>query len=329
MLVINETDLAQLQDFAESGVEEAVKAQRYPALQVNQYRDVKPNTKLSLCFAEESWNLIPDHLKAKLDATFEEVFYQDDKETGIYKVSYIRFVPLAIPSIFKENKKTGVVSALSPFIPGDRTIAKLFLAVIVKDEVLTLEDGSPLVVTLKLRSYKTQEVIGEANESGTLRNLSSELTKNKIGKAGRSNIHFVNLEIAPASKVYKNAEGESSRSVAYELRSAKINSKEVMTAISTLFQNEELLEAMKDPFRLKVPTGELGGDAARELIIGEILRSVSSDSENPLDTNNALEKFLMSRFGSTSLTRLTVEELLQCKSMIDTRQSNDLDSIPF
>lgn len=326
MLEIDDSQIEQLQEFAQSGVEESVNAQRYPALQVNQYRGVQPKTRLSLCFAQESWDLIPDHLKVKLDACFEEVFYQDDKETGIYKIDYVRFIPLAIPRLFKENKVSGSISNLSAFVPGDRTIAKLFLAVVVKGEVLTHEDGTPLIVTLKLRSYKTQEVIGEDNEPGTLKNLSSELAKKKIGMPGRSNIHFVNLEIAPISKVYKNAAGESSRSVAYELRSAKINSKENMQAIAKLFEDQELLATMADPFKIK-STGELGNSEARDLILSEINQSIQALGLEEI----GVQKLLIARFGVSTLTRLTVDELLDAKSLIDSqvRSVSGLDAIPF
>lgn len=327
MLEINDLDIKQLQDFAEIGVEELAKAQRYPSLQVNQYKDIKANTKLSLCFAQESWGLIPDTLKVKFDAQFEETYYDDEKLTEIYKVNYVRFIPLSIPKLFKENKVTKAISSLTKFIPGDRTIAKLFLAVVIKDEVLTLENGKPLIVTLKLRSFKTQEVIGEEKEPGTLKNLSSELSKKTIGKAGRSNIHFVNLEIVPGGKVYKNTEGKSSWSVTYELRSAKINTTSIMQAISCVFEDQEFLATMDDPFRLKVPTGEMGNKEARELVLSEISQSINSLGLGAA----AVQKFLISRFGVATLDRLTIDELLDAKGVIDSqpKDAHDLDTIPF
>lgn len=325
MLEINVSQLEQLQEFAESGVKEEVKGQRYPALQVNQYDNLQPKTKLSLCFSKDSWGLIPDHLKVKLDAIMEDTTY-GQSEVEIYKINYVRFIPLAIPRVFKENKEAKTISLLSKFGDKERSIAKLFMAVMVKDEVLTQEDGSPLVVTLKLRSYPTSEVIGKDSDPGTLRNLSLELSKKKIGMPGKSNIHFVNLEIIPTSKMRSNkGDGSGRRAVAYELQSARLNTRENMAVITRAFENKELLEAIADPFRINA-TGEVSGNNAREIVLADIDRLIESLNLS----QSQVSSLLIQRFGVNRLDRLTLEDLLEATDLIGSqRRSESLDAIPF
>jgi hypothetical protein len=107
------------------------------------------------------------------------------------------------------------------------------------------------IVTLKLKSFRTEEVIGGKKPTeGTLRNLSNELYKRGIGIRGKSNIHFVNIAINPTVKTYQSRNNESSRGVSYQLDKASLNTPQNMVFISELLGDPELQKDILDPFGL-------------------------------------------------------------------------------
>ncbi|MFB2832933.1 hypothetical protein [Floridanema evergladense] len=275
MLEINELDAKNLQPYADSGIEQEHQKQKYPALQLNQYKGLQPNTPLFWCFSEQSLALIPEELREPFTFEKGEAYFKDDSDeaTVIWLIkANIRFIPLNIPKVFKHNKFTNKYSKLSGFVPGDRTEAKLFLVPLIDGKLLVVTEKKPLILTLNLKSFKTEEIIGKSDtDDGTLKKLSSELLKYKIGENGKSNVHFVNVGITPSTKVYKNKDGESNRSVTYKLESAKLNSPEIMAVISQIF-TKELVEDILDPYGLEKlqQTGIVPEQETRGIIKAEI-----------------------------------------------------------
>lgn len=245
MLEINDKDVQSLQQYAELGIDQEGESQKYPAIQLQQYTGLTPKSELFWCFSDDSIELINEDAKAKLKLENFETYFGDD-ETTLWKINAeIKFVPLFIPKIFKWNKLTGEISHNGKFTEGDRTIAKLFC--------LLIADGhlTDCVCTLKLKSFRTEEVIGgKKGSEGTLRNLSSELFKRGIGVKGKSNIHFVNLCIVPGVKKYQNANNDSSFGVFYTLSKASLNTPQDMVFISELIGDPELQKDILDPFGL-------------------------------------------------------------------------------
>lgn len=315
---LNEAQATALQAYADTGMEEEKQRQKYPALQLNQYKGLAPNTQLFWCFAQESFALIPEGLREWFQFEELEAWYGDDKPVKIYKINAdIRFVPLYIPRLFKENKVSGEISKLSTFIDGDRSIAKLFLIPVVDNQLLALESKF-LIVTLKLRSFRTKEIIGDSEfDEGTLNKLSAELAKKGYGGKGKTNVHFVNLKITPGTSVYKSSKkgsGDSSRGVSYKLESAKLNTPEMMALISGGF-TEELKKDILDPFGLdsKGKDGIIPQTEAHKLIKSEI-----SDLAQQLGWNNArVKRAIMEQFGVSSSAELSVEQMLQLKEYME------------
>lgn len=333
MLEISEKDAEALQSYNDSGIEQKQIKQKYPALQLNKYKNLDPDMQLFWCFAEESYALIPENLREVFKFEESEAWYNDEKPTKIYKIKAdLRFIPLAIPGVFKENKNTKIVSKLSEFIPGDRTVAKLFLVPIVDGQLLVFEE-TLLIVTLKLRSFKTDEIIGRSDtDEGTLKKLTSELTKKGLGK-GRSNVHFVNLEITPSTKVYKNKDGESSRGATYKLESAKLNSVEMMSLVSRLF-TEELIASILDPFGLDNPdrqirTGELDESASREAIKSN-MKTLAKELGWGIP---GIKRHLQEMFGVSESENLSIEQLTTALTSMENIAAlpvkDDFDPDPF
>lgn len=317
LLEINDQQVANLQSYADTGADQEQQKQKYPALQLNKYKNLDPDTQLCWCFAQESYSLIPEDLRDCFKFQEAEAWYKDDKPTKIYKIGAdVRFVPLNMPKLFKENKKTGEINKLSKFIDGDRTVAKLFLIPIVNGQLLALENKL-LIVTLKLRSFKTEEIIGKSDtDEGTLLSLSSQLTKHKIGSIGKCNLHFASIKLTPYTKVYKSSKDstQTSRGVSYKLESAKLNTPEMMALISGGF-TEELKKDILDPFGLdsKGKDGIIPQTEAHKLIKSEI-----SDLAQQLGWNNArVKRAIMEQFGVSSSAELSVEQMLQLKEYME------------
>jgi hypothetical protein len=249
MLEINEKDVQSLQQYAALGMDQEGESQRYPAIQLQQYTGLTPKSAVFWCFSDESISLISDDSKNKLKLEKFEAYFGDDEAT-LWKINAeIKFIPLFIPKIFKWNKNTNEISHNDRksfnFKEGDRTIAKCFFLLIADGQL------TDTLCTLKLKSFRTEEVIGgkKANE-GTLKSLSSELFKRGIGVKGKSNIHFVNIAITPGVKKYQNANGDSSFGAYYTLTKASLNTPQNMVFISELLGDTQLQNDILDPFGL-------------------------------------------------------------------------------
>jgi hypothetical protein len=245
MLEINDKDIANLQQYAELGLDDQLQQQRYPAIQLNQYIGLQPKSDLFWVMTKDSVDLVSEADQAVLKLSPIEIYYGEDAETMFRIGAKIKFIPLFIPKVFKWNKLTGEISQNGKFVEGDRTIAKLFCLVLAEGNLTNT------IVTLKLKSFRTEEVIGGKKPTeGTLRSLSNELYKRGIGVRGKSNIHFVNIAINPTVKTYQSRNNESSRGVSYQLDKASLNTPQNMVFISELLGDPELQKDILDPFGL-------------------------------------------------------------------------------
>lgn len=312
---INEAQAKELNDYANQGIEEQQKKQKYPAIQLNQYKGLQLNTPLYWCFGEESLRLIPESIQAKLKLSQFEVYYSDDenaKPLQMFKPdAALRFIPLAIPKIYKENKTSKKISRFSKFIDGDQTVAKLFLALIIDGQLATNE-GLPIVITLKVSSFRTEEIIGKNGSEGSLTALSNELRKRKIGVAGKANIHLINLAITPTTKIYKSkSKGESTRAATYKLESAKLNSIEWMKVITNAL-TDELRKDILDPFGLEDREG-ISEEEQKQIIKEEINRFATNLRWDVVDIKNELQ----GAYGVPDFKNLTIEQLLEFRDYLE------------
>ena len=330
MLEINDDQISSLKPYADSGVEEETQKQKYPALQLNQYKGLQPNSSLFWCFSEESHNLISDKFKLALKLEPKEAYFSDEGPDTVYKPSVdLRFIPLCIPKIYKMNKTTREISRLAKFQSGDRTIAKLFLIPLIDEEMLS-EDDRPLILTLKLLSFKTDEIIGRTgNEDGTLKKLSSELLKRGLGDPGKSNVHFCNLRITPGTKMYKNKDGKSNRGANYSLESARLNTPDTMKIVKEILANEELRKDILDPFGLDSNLqGEIPEQEMRGVLKDEIFKAAQQLGWNKPRIKQEIQEV----FGVPSSNELSIEQLIAIRDRIESLAKDypdEMDAMPF
>lgn len=230
--------------------------QKYPALQINNYRPLSLNEKIDFCFSETSFDLL--FLKDNILKTeIIECIYDEEKILMHKIVSPVRWIFLNIPRIFvqdKDNKEVFVPEkGIKLFGTNRVTVAKCFLACQVGDELLLDIEGMPQIFTLKLTSTKTQLIgYGDGLKERTILSLNREIQKNL--KTKDNLVHLVSVNIQPTVKKFVSSHsGKSSLGVDFELvGNAKVLLEFHQQQIFDLVNNQEVADILNDPFGLKL-----------------------------------------------------------------------------
>jgi hypothetical protein len=135
--------------------------QLYPALQADNYQP-KLKDKISICFNEESFNLLSLEAQSSLELSIIEAEFKSGT-TNLFQIGAdVRLMPLAMPLAFCFNKVTSQYSTIQAGVKFKEnniiSAAKVHFCIIVNGVILMDEDEQPQVVTLNLKSLKTQLV---------------------------------------------------------------------------------------------------------------------------------------------------------------------------
>jgi hypothetical protein len=168
----------------------------------------------------------------------------------------VRYVVLVQPRKYVRDRKTK--ENIRPLGKGDRlkemgleTVVKLLIALVVDDAPILDGDGRVQVFTLKLNSTKTNLVSDYRNkEAKSIESLAEKLKERY--KTSKWLTHLVSLSIVVTPQQFKNAEGETSEGIIFELSgNAKALNKEAQKAIAVLVSSEYFKAIAADPFGLK------------------------------------------------------------------------------
>lgn len=264
--------------FTEINTSYAIKSnlaeQKYPALQVNNYRPATLKDTIYFCLSEDSCDLLSSEHNLSTDIV--ECYYGRESILMHQIIAPVRWIFLNIPRIFICDKNTKEISlpekGVKLFGTNKVTIAKCFLACL-NDEDLVLDiDGLPQIFTLKLTSSKTQ-LIGDLQnpENQTILSLNRELQKHLKTRDNLVHLVSVNLE-ANAREFVSNHSGDSSLGVNFELvGNAKVLSQKHQEQIFNLISNEEIQALFADPFGLKPENSSQGNRPEESLDISRNL----------------------------------------------------------
>lgn len=233
-----------------------VSEQKYPALQVTNYRPRTEDEQINFCFSETSHNLLFEE-NTFFETEIVECIYGKDKVLMHQIKSSVRWIFLNIPRIFIQDKNTEEVSlperGVKLFGTDKVTIAKCFLACLVGDELVLDINGLLQIFTLKLTSSKTQLIGYQDNtENQTILSLNSEIQKHFKTKDNLVHLVSVNLE-ANVKQFVSTHSGKSSFGVNFELvGNARVLNSLHQQQIFNLVSSDEAIAIFDDPFGLKL-----------------------------------------------------------------------------
>ena len=238
----------------------SISEQKYPALQVTNYKPRTEEDEINFCLSESSLNLL--FTEGNLFETeVVECIYGRDRVLMHQITSKVRWVFLNIPRIFLQDKTTKEISlpqkGVKLFGTNKVTVAKCFLACLVEDKLLLDIEGLPQIFTLKLTSSKTQ-LIGYQDQSKNKSILALNKEIQKHFKTRDNLVHLVSIDLKVRAKEFiSNYSGDSSLGVDFQLvGNAKVLKQEHQQQVFNLVTNEEIQSLFDDPFNLKLNEGD-------------------------------------------------------------------------
>jgi hypothetical protein len=227
---------------------------KYPTLQVDNYRPASLKTALKLIISTESKDLICADAQANLKLTLTTCDFGDGDIEMFVVPADIRFVILAMPKVFAQNKKDKQVYQIQR---GDKfkelnrvSIAKLLLAAVVDGKLILDDDGLPQIFTLKLLSTRTQLIESKNKDDKTIKSLNIALQNHYKAKR-QSLTHLVSVNLAPVVTLQVSATDSKTSSFAssYELIGDAIPlTKEQQGTIFHFVTSDEFKAFNADPF---------------------------------------------------------------------------------
>lgn len=228
----------------------------YPALQATDYRPRSLKDSIGLGFSEESFELLSDDAKQRLNCSEVECYFSAEDSGIVHVPAEVRWVLLNIPKLFVQNEDGShehLARGMKLSGTGRKTCARMFLAAIVDEDLILDEDGKPQVFRLNLKGTKTN-LIGKTSDkegSGTIAALNRGLQKHY--KVKGQLLHLVSVQLtAVAHKFVSRTSSESSLGVYFSLGSgARPLTEENQKRIFDLLQDEDLKQSIADPFGIK------------------------------------------------------------------------------
>lgn len=244
----------------------------YPSLQANKYQDISSDSKLSIGFAQKSVDMMPSEVYDAFHFEIIEADFGSGVEPFFVPSTLIRWVPLAFPTIWIEDKsdpdKTVFKPKGSTWNEKCKTTCKLFLAAALPNNEGLISDteGKPQVVTLSFKGLRTDERIFGSGE-GSLLSLNNKLLQHYKVKDSRYMGHLVSLALDVKVTRYTSKKDSSLKSNGADIfftGGAKLlpeNLQAMTTAMVRL--DHQLKAAIKDPYNIS------SGDEVADIIDGD------------------------------------------------------------
>jgi hypothetical protein len=251
LTTIESTALISMGDYA---VPSQQTQQRYPALQVSNYRpsaDSKPVWVFSdgsaAIFSESARDLL------KLQPI---VCHYDEPVEMFQPTAQMQFAVMAYPKVFTQHKESKKVDFLRKGVMFKEnnlvSIAKLLLCPIVDGTPLEDDNGVPQIVTLKLSSTRAGLVKSQRADDLTLDRINREYLKS----AGRSSgwlLQLAAIGITPiVRKISSSSDPKlSSMAIDFALDIGIPLDSSHWAGMAALAQSQELLDYNANPFNIE------------------------------------------------------------------------------
>jgi len=230
--------------------------EQFPGLQATHYTPTIRDS-ISWVMPVDSANMLSEDAKALLNLFPQTCLYsKGEKEVPMFGITdKARFIVLTNPVKLKINKKTKKISAGGELGTDEITLARIFVALIVGDQIVTNDAGEPQIFTIKADSYKT-DILGSYNkktqENGdrTLFLLNEALVKHYQLPRGSWVTHLVSidLQIVPEKRTSRTT-GQSSMSIRFRIDgNAKPLSDENQQLLFSFVSSEYFQDLAKNPF---------------------------------------------------------------------------------
>lgn len=230
--------------------------QKYPAFQADDYQPKSLKSKINICLAESSVELLSPESIEQLNLEIKPVTFGENEANVFVPRSTVEFVFLGLPRLFLYDKETQRYEALTSGtkLAGTKkvTAAKLFMCVAIAGELLLDNDAQPQVFTLNLKSSKTSLLKAKFPSAGdgTLHSLNAALTKHYHLKGWITHLASVKLHAMP-EKFTSSVSGDSSLGIKFALDgTATPLSEPNQKAMFELLQHPDLLADLQNPYKL-------------------------------------------------------------------------------
>lgn len=228
--------------------------QRYPALQVDEYNPRNLQSKINFCLSEESAEILTDRALELLNLQPIEASFKSGN-VNLFIINNLQAIVLDVSRIYIYNKGTERYESNSGQELGGDLVScrKVFLALMVGEELVTGDDGKAQVFTLNLKSYAT-DLIGSPKTSkpgdGSIYSLNTALVKHYQIKGKLTHLVRVPLLVAPTTRTSK-LKKESSFAPKYSLGDkATPLTEELQKAMFELLQDPQLRSDIDNPYRI-------------------------------------------------------------------------------
>lgn len=239
-------------------------AQRYPALQADNYQPANSKQEVNLCLSIDSVGMLGSNALSSMVMTPGVAnFGGSEVEIGVLP-GEIRWVVLAPPKIFAIHKDTRKVFYIQK---GQRlkdlgrvNIARLLLAAVVEEAVVLDDDGLPQIFTLNLKSSKSALVgssreadcgVGRNNGHRTIASLNKGLCEHyKLRNTWLTHLVSVRLKAHP-EKFKSTQSNDASWGVRFVFDGgAKPLAEDQQKLVFDLISQESFKALAEDPFSL-------------------------------------------------------------------------------
>lgn len=242
--------------FGSYGVQIEEGSQKFPAIQATNYKPQGSHADVSLCLSETSISILGSGWKDYFSHFATEVFYGSEQETVYQFPAQSRFIFLGFPKTFAQNKETKQISRLQRGVNLQSinavTATRCLVACLIDDQLVTCDDGSVQLFTLKLTSTKTKLIDAYREpEYRSLKKMNSALIEAYKLKR-QSWIHLVSIGLKAVPHCFTSqSTNQSSWGVLFELEgNASPLTDELKQQMFHLVQSDEVRGFLSDPFGL-------------------------------------------------------------------------------
>jgi len=245
---------------------------KFAWLQADRYQP-ELDSVVKVGFVEESLELLSESTQAALNcAEPRKIYVGNDGDTAMFyePQADLRLVVLKIPRLFVVDDKGNyghLTKGLKLSESKLKTVARLHMAMIIDGELAMTDDGELEIVTLNLRSSKT-ELIGNVSDkpgAGTLRALNNALLA-RMKQRRKSLIHMASIVIGAEPKLFKSkVNGESSKGIMFKMLSGgRLLSLEQLAIVRESMDSLE--DDFKDPFHISGKTAPVSNEPTEEIV---------------------------------------------------------------
>jgi hypothetical protein len=229
----------------------------YPSIQASKYRNLSEDSVIQLGLPTKSVDLIGDAALSQLKAEIIAVkFSKLGEEEPFYVPSDdIRWVPLAFPKPYVQDDSDEKGSVYkhqgSEWNAKCNSVYKLFLCAVSDNKLVTLDDGTPAIFTLKLKGKGRSVRIN--GKDGSLLSLNSALCKH-YGVKGLAYIgHLASIKITVKPTEVVSGKDSSLASIVadFVFSDAKLLPQDIQAVTTALVREDvQLMSAIADPFNI-------------------------------------------------------------------------------